>query len=352
MTAARPESTPSRLPGVSVIIAAWNAEATIQEAIESALIQSQPPLEVIVVDDGSDDDTARVVRSVKSPIVRLIRQANRGQSAALNRGVAAARGTYIKFLDADDLLNPQHLSSQLEVLSGHTTLLASCRWSYFVDRPSERAIRDEHTNRDYDSPVEWILDSLRLDEGMTGGWMWLIPWDVLRRAGGWDERLSLNNDFDFSIRLLLSSSGVRYAPDAVYHYRKGMSEALSATRGSEAMRSAFATTEAGCGALLAREDSPRMRQACADRWQWWLYRFYPQHPELAARAEAMVAELGGSRVRLDGGVVLRLLVPVIGWKRVRRLQALAYSHGWEVVLEWKSRRRTARFGRTAASRVW
>lgn len=337
-------------PLISVIIPAWNVETTVRDAVESALSQAITPLEVIVVDDGSVDRTADVIASIDSPLVRLIRQENRGQSAALNRGVAESRGAYIKFLDADDLLNPHHLASQLEVLSGDQTMLASCRWGYFVDNPAKPMIRAEFTNRDYQSPIEWIVDSLTMDEGMMGGWMWLIPRALLERAGGWDEQLSLNNDFDFSIRLLLASSGVRFAPGAVYCYRKGVNEALSGGRGVAAMRSAFATTEAGCRALLEREDSPRIRQICADRWQWWMYQFYPQHAELAALAEATIAKLGGSHVRLDGGTILRLLLPVIGWKRVRRLQTLAYSRGWQSVLRWKGRRMVEQMGKAVPSR--
>lgn len=327
-----------RLPGVSVIIAAWNARDTVRAAIESALQQSVPPLEVIVVDDGSVDGTPEVVVSMGNPTVRLIQQDNRGQSAALNRGVSESRGQYIKFLDADDRLNPHHLESQLRALSSSQTRLASCSWGYFVEDGAEAAVRAEHTNRDYDSGIEWIVDSLTLDEGMMGGWMWLIPHALLDITGGWNNALTLNNDFDFSVRLLLASSGVRFAPDAVYSYRKGMIGALSATMDGSAMRSAFETTSAGCKALLERENTPRIRQICADRLQWWMYRFFPRHRELASQAETWIAELGGSSVRFQGGLVLRILLPVLGWRRVRRMQAWAYSRGWQSVLKWKRRR--------------
>ncbi|MEO8577453.1 MAG: glycosyltransferase family 2 protein, partial [Gemmatimonadales bacterium] len=227
-------------------------------------------------------------------------------------------------------------------LGGSADKLASCRWGYFRNSPDVSHIREEKTNRDFNNPVDWIVDSLTLDEGMMGGWMWLIPRAVFDRCGGWDESLSLNNDFDFSIRLLLASSGVRFAAGAIYSYREGVSGALSATHGSKAMESAFATTESGCAALLARENSSRTRKVCADRWRRWQYWFYPERKDLASRAGAHVAELGGSDLRMEGGRLLNVLLPLMGWKAARTLQTHAYRSGWSSVLKWKTGRRMAR----------
>jgi glycosyltransferase involved in cell wall biosynthesis len=329
------------VPRVSIVIAAYQAERYIASSIQSALHQTLQDIEIIVVDDGSTDKTASIAQSIGDPRLRVVRQDNQGQSAASNRGAAEASGEYIKFLDADDQLNAVHIQAQLQALAGKTNVVASCRWAYFVDDPSLLRVREEHTNRDYERSIDWIVDSLSLDEGMMGGWMWLIPREVWNASGGWNEQLSLNNDFDFSIRLLLASQGVRYAPDAIYAYREGVGNALSATRGLKAMQSAFLTTEFGCNALLARENSARTRGVCANRWQRWAHVFYPDFPELTSKAEQRVADLGGSTFQIEGGRILRALVPVIGWKAARRLQRRAYKLGWAPILRWKSRRRLA-----------
>lgn len=324
---------------VSVVIPAWNAAATIRSSVSSALSQSIPEINVIVVDDGSTDDTAEIVQSIDDPRLSLVAQSNRGQSAALNAGAHVSRGQFIKFLDADDWINPTHLEAQLAALDGTTNTVASCRWGYFVDDPSRPFIRAERTNRDYEDPMAWLIDSLSLDEGMMGGWMWLIPRAVWNQTGGWKEELSLNNDFDFSIRLLLQSSGVRFASDAVYSYREGLGGALSTVRGRTALESAFRTTSSGCENLLSRENSERVRRLCADRWQRWIYAFYPAHPDLVAEAEAEVRRLGGSRLPIEGGRLLQALVPILGWKAVRRLQVLAYASPWRRVVRMKAQRR-------------
>jgi len=327
---------------VSIVIAAYNAEALIESSVRSALAQTHSDVEVVVVDDGSRDRTADIVESIGDARVRLVRQENKGQSAALNRGAREATGDYIKFLDADDYINPAHVAAQLDALRGSVEHIASCRWGYFRSSPNVSLVRDEVTNRDYDNPVDWIVDSLTRAEGMMGGWMWLIPRALFEKAGGWNESLSLNNDFDFSIRLLLASSGVRFAHDAVYSYREGVHGSLSATRGAKAMESAFNTTEFGCTALLTRENSPRTRKVCADRWQRWQYWFYPERKDLAEQAGQRVKMLGGSDLQMEGGRLLHVLLPIVGWKAARTLQTRAYESGWRSILKWKRDRRLSR----------
>lgn len=101
---------------VSVVIAAYNCARYLPEAIESALSQTLPPLEVIVIDDGSTDDTTEVVARYEGKI-RYIRQQNMGIAAARNAGIRIARGSLIAFLDADDIWFPSFLAQQREALS-------------------------------------------------------------------------------------------------------------------------------------------------------------------------------------------------------------------------------------------
>ena len=110
---------------ISVVIAVHDGEAMIGDAIASVLAQTRPPSEVIVVDDGSSDGTAAVVDGISAghPLVRRVRQdPNQGQAAALNRGVAEARGAYLAFLDADDVWRPDKLARQAARLDGRPEL--------------------------------------------------------------------------------------------------------------------------------------------------------------------------------------------------------------------------------------
>jgi glycosyltransferase involved in cell wall biosynthesis len=111
---------------VSVIIRTYNRGYIIGEAIESALQQTHDDFEIIVVDDGSSDDTADVVASFQSDRLRYIRHAqNRGVSAAGNTGIQAATGELIAHLDSDDLWAPDLLSSLVAILSQHDDVAAA-----------------------------------------------------------------------------------------------------------------------------------------------------------------------------------------------------------------------------------
>lgn len=101
---------------VSVAIPAYNCARYLPETVESALSQTLPPLEVIVIDDGSTDDTGEVLARYEGRI-RDVRQRNMGISAARNAGIRIARGTLIAFLDADDVWLPSMLAQQCEALS-------------------------------------------------------------------------------------------------------------------------------------------------------------------------------------------------------------------------------------------
>ncbi|TWW08757.1 hypothetical protein E3A20_21120, partial [Planctomyces bekefii] len=141
---------------------------------------------------------------------------------------------------------------------------------------------------------------------------------------------------------LLASGGVRFAPEAVYSYRKGLSGALSGTRSRKSMLSALRTTQQGCRLLLLREDSSRIRRLCADRYQRWAFDFFPEHPDLADAAERAATELGGSSVEFTGGWAGRTVSRLIGWRNTRRLQSLAVRAGWGQVRRlkrwWRLRR--------------
>lgn len=116
-----------RTPGISLIIPAYNAERYLAEAIDSVLAQTLPPQQIIVVDDGSIDGTAKVARDY-ADAVTLVSQANAGTSAARNHGLALADQPLITFLDADDRYQPEKLKRQYEALLAEPdAMLCMCR---------------------------------------------------------------------------------------------------------------------------------------------------------------------------------------------------------------------------------
>ena len=307
-------------PLVSILIPAHNAAPWIRETLDSALAQTHPRVEIVVVDDGSADDTLALARAFEPRGVRVANQANAGASAARNHALRLARGEFIQFLDADDLLSPRKLELQLALLAGRPAgTLATCRWGRFETDPAAARFVDEAVFRDF-APLDYLL-------AHTGGGAmmhpaaWLVPRAVAEAAGPWDETLSLNDDGEYFARVVLASAGLAFAagPAAASYYRSNLTGSLSGRRSARALVSLEKSCALISGRLLAAEDSPRVRRALADYWQRACYELYPEAPAASRAAGRRAAEFGGSRLRPPGGPRRQLLARFVGWRLARRL---------------------------------
>jgi glycosyltransferase involved in cell wall biosynthesis len=124
---------------ISVVIPCYNGAKYLRETLESALAQTHPPLEVLVVDDGSTDDSAAIAESFGPP-VRVIRQPNQGESVARNRGIDEARGEWVAFLDADDLWLREKLEKQVAAARPEAVGICTAV-DYFVSDAGERRVK-------------------------------------------------------------------------------------------------------------------------------------------------------------------------------------------------------------------
>ena len=295
--------------------------------MNSVLTQTYPHFEWIMVNDGSVDETESIIKANPDPRIRYYKQENKGQCAASNYGLSQSKGEYIKFFDADDVMNNKHLEAQLEKINDRSDVLASCSWGRFYDgNPDSARFIPEVVWKDLSS-MEWIKQSLAQKYDMMGAWLWLIPRAIITKTGGWDERLSLNNDFEFSIRLLMQASEVKFAADAKLFYRSGMAS-LSQRPSDKAFEAAILSTDLGCNYLLAKENNTLTRQLCADRYQEWLFRIYPAHKSLVREVEKKIDELGGSSRQMDGGKVFQFISGLFGWKLAKRMKEFMTKSGY------------------------
>lgn len=307
-------------PLVSVIIPAWNAGATLAATLESALGQTWPSLEVIVVDDGSTDDTRDVARRFGDAGVRVYTQENAGAAAARNRGLHRAEGELIQFLDADDLLDPEKILLQVAALRGRMDHVASGAWARFHKDPSEANFRPQAPWRSFERPAE-LLQILYRHHLMMQPACWLVPRRVADAAGPWNEELSLDDDGEYFCRVVLASRGVVFTESARSYYRSGVAGSLSRVRSAAAWRSQFRSTELCCGALLAADDSPAAKEAAAARYTRLAHGCYPDEPAMARECEERARQLSPRRIDPEiGGPAANALARVIGWRRAKRLR--------------------------------
>jgi glycosyltransferase involved in cell wall biosynthesis len=306
-------------PTVSVLIPAYNAERYVGETLESVLRQTHQSLEVIVVDDGSRDRTAEVVRGIRDPRIRLVQQENKGQSAAINKAVSLASGDFIQYLDSDDVLDPEKIRLQVARLVGAPGAVATSEWGRFYDEPANTEFKPEAVWKDMD-PLEWLVESRQDGLDMMFPALWLVPTGLARQAGPWDERLRLSNDAEYFTRVLLLATKVLFCKGSRCHYRSGL--VTNESSGQSASHRAARLLGIGlCEQYVrAREDSDRVRRGFALTWQHLAHGCYPYDPELAETALRRARALHPVRIRPSGGPAFKVVSRIVGWRLARRLQ--------------------------------
>ncbi len=303
---------------ISILIPSYNSAGWLAQTVESARAQTWRNREIIVVDDGSTDNSLAVARQFEASGVKVVTQPNRGASAARNHALRLARGDFIQFLDADDLLAPDKVERQVELLGAARDCIAAGPWGRFEHDPATAVFVPEENWRDA-GPVEWLALNFA-GRGMMPPAAWLTPRTLIEAAGPWDERLTLNDDGEFFCRVLLASARVRFCGEARTFYRSNLAHSLSRRRTAAAWQSALLSQELCARHLLAREDSSRTRRACADLFQRLAFAAWPESPEVVARAETAVRAHGGSGQQPGGGRLFQLTKAALGWKAARRLQ--------------------------------
>ncbi len=301
-------------PLVSILIPAYNAQNWIASTLESALAQTWPRKEIIVVDDGSTDQTMAIARRFESDCLKVFTQENQGAAAARNRTFSLSHGDYIQWLDADDLLAPDKIATQMAALDEplDKSVLLSGSWGQFLYRHYRTKFVPTALWCNL-SPVEWLVRKMGQNLYMQTA-SWLVSRELTEAAGPWDTRLLGDDDGEYFCRILLASCGVRFVPEARVYYRASGTNSLSYIGRSDKKRDAqWCSMQLHIGYLRSLEDSDRVRAACVQYLQNWLIYFYPERPDLVQQARQLTKELGG---KLD--------VPRLSWK----YSWIAAAFGW------------------------
>jgi glycosyltransferase involved in cell wall biosynthesis len=198
-------------PKVSVVIPTYNRAATVCKGVESVLAQTFTDLEVIVVDDGSSDDTGRILRETFGDRIRYFAQPNRGASVARNKGINEARGEWIAFLDSDDLWEKDKLEWQFKALERFGSQCGGCYTDVRVFNHSETRTFFQMAEGSYRHEAGMGInpDVLRLLVRPGGAGMvvclssFMARADMVRRTGGLDPKLLYSQDSEFLFRSAL-----------------------------------------------------------------------------------------------------------------------------------------------------
>lgn len=201
-------------PTVSIVMPAYRAASTIGAAITGVLTQTEASVELVVVDDGSDDATNAIVRSYGEDRVRLVTQPNRGVAAARNVGIEAASAPLIAFCDADDFLFPTHVAALLALHRERTIVTANAYW-LLPGGISPTKLR----HKGHFPPV--AQQRMAILEQNFVSTMSLFPKSLLEEIGPFDESLRRAEDWDFWMRAIFTGYSVVHQPAPLALYRWG-----------------------------------------------------------------------------------------------------------------------------------
>ena len=307
---------------VSILVPAYNAAPWLGAALPSALAQTWRRTEVIVVDDGSTDETFAVAHQFGGPRCRILRQPHQGAAAARNRAYQAAHGDFIQFLDADDWLAPTKIEIQVRAASAEEedALTFSSITHFYDSSPRPSITHPARLENFEENPVDFLTALWNAPAGslvQTG--QWLVPRLLMERAGRWDESLTVDDDGEFFARVILASSRLVPVPDSLAYYRKFQQGANLSARPD--FESAMRAAQLKCLALLKHAENQQARAAVQKVITREILRAYPAHPESAqAGLDFLHRHHLVLNKTLEGSPWFRRLRRVLGWRLARQLQ--------------------------------
>ena len=313
----------NQLPLVSICIPAYNSEKWISETIQSAINQTWQNKEIIVVDDGSTDNTLNILRKFESNFLKIVTQKNKGACAARNYALSLSKGDFIQWLDSDDLLAPNKIELQLKEINfcNNTNILLSSSYAKFytnIDNPRfvPNSVWEDLT------PQEWLIRHLR-DGAVMYPHAWLVNRSIIQKAGKWNESLLLNQDGEYFSRVVASSKFIKFIKDAKCYYRTGNLTSISNKKSKRKLNSLIEANLLSVDNLLNLEESPLTKNACSIFLQNFLSRVYYEDDEIEAikLVKDKITELGGTLPERKESIKFFVLRSIFGLKIARHIKS-------------------------------
>lgn len=323
------------MPLVSILIPAHNAENWIADTIRSAVAQTWKRTEIIVVDDGSSDQTLEIARQFESESVHVVWQENQGAAAARNKALSLSHGDYIQWLDADDLLASDKITRQMEALrpgDSRRTLLSSS-FGQFMYRPYRARFTSTVLWCDL-TPAEFLRRKLAKRVFMQTA-VWLVSRELTEAAGPWDTTMISDDDGEYFCRVLLASDGVRFVQDARVYYRSVGTMRLSYVgRSNKKLEALWRSMQLHISYLRRLEDSEEVRAACIRYLQNYLIDFYPLRVDIADQMHKLARDLGGQLDAPRLSWKYSWIKTLFGWNWAKRAQLFLPSVKWSLIRAW------------------
>ena len=301
----------------------------MHRTMQSVLAQTHQPLEVILVDDGSTDNSYTVAKQYESSQVQILQQQNAGAAVARNTGLAVAKGGYVQFLDAGDVLDEHKIEAQVNALKDQPGKVAVCDYKQFTTE-------EELKNRIYTDQSNFIYSSDDPQDFLVGLWggkgqlnfiqtnCWLAPKKVIEKAGNWRVYRCPDDDGEFFARVLLASEGIVHVPGVYnyYHIAPGGVNQLSRSKNKKYLQNVLLNIDLKHQYLVKAGHHPYIKKAIASQYLRFAVDQFPAQKILCAIAYKRYRSLNEKvKVPVLGGSVIEFIKHVFGWRMARLVRS-------------------------------
>lgn len=302
-------------PLVSIIMPAYNASAYIAEAIQSVLDQTWTNWELIIVDDGSTDDTLQIAQqyAAKDNRIQVYHQSNQGGCVARNEALQHIVGDYVQYLDADDKLDAKKIANQLEMDIDEDTLLYGTCLRLCVNGdivPSSMC----RLYIDYTPALNAQVEIWKNHFNSFPYSSYLIPRAISDLVGEWNVQLKRSQDSEYMARVLALAKKLVYVPDAIFYYRQVENSVSAKPLSRLQMQSEAIVCDVIADIILAYSKSLSAIRACEIHYTDVLTAWYPQNKfVIKDMLKAMKAR--GLKFNFENrGRLFHILKNIFGWR--------------------------------------
>lgn len=308
-------------PNVSILIPLYNSEKYIVTTIENCLAQTYKNIEIIIVDDGSTDDSLKTVRSYERRYenIKVFTQENSGAPKARNLAFKKSSGEYIQYLDADDLISENKIASQMALIDKYgDEHIYSSKYMHFFNNIDDGMYIKQEIDHSFDSAQEFLISSWS-----GGGFVTVMGWLTHRKhienAGPWNESLHKNQDGEFFSRVLLQVKKVIHSDDSMCYYRKTGDSSITSQfkeKTAKATLKSYSLYEENTN----RIKDLKLKKALAYNYLSFLAYYYPHFPLLLKKAEESIYRLGFNFHTLETPGKLSRISKILGSNNIIRLR--------------------------------
>jgi len=304
-------------PLVSILIPLYNAEEYFSETMESLLVQTYKNIEIIIVNDGSTDNSLKIARQYEkeNKHIKVYSQENSGAQVARNKAFQISKGTYIQYFDADDIMHPDKIASQMEVLREHgfqNDIVATGKWMTFFNSIDNAVLRERVICKDYNDIFLFFNESLENGEVILGQ-VWLIPRAINKRVGNWNIGLSRFQDIEFFMRIAYHANKILFVKESMVYYRKGLAKSITSDSTSDKAKQSILEVFDSYYRLLKNDlDKYSLRKGIAGNYSFFYQKYFPLDKRTKEQVYNRLKSLGYDQPIVEFSQSYLWIIKIIG----------------------------------------